>query len=275
MSLGFDIASLSLGVVQIGAKIAHPFARAQTKAGAQQSYDEAVQQFSLMKELRDNILVNQYLSKFEKAELDSTIEILVFSLMDLERALERVKTISYWKIRSYPAELQSFNESRAAFIEGVAGVRREIHTRSSQGRSRTNSNSIAGTMPMESAEARPHPTASRVISTSDGDPNNDSDTRRNILDALEVAAASSIRSAVEAVDPNYRGTAPPVENRLSRGAPVLTSFVVSPIGVKRPTAANSENPWHVPARPGSALSFISHSANIELEVFGEVSADVD
>ncbi|KAH7339280.1 hypothetical protein B0J17DRAFT_716322 [Rhizoctonia solani] len=272
MTLAFEIVSLVLSVVQTTATIGQPIVQAEPKEAAQQAYNEAAHKFSLMRGLRNDILINQYLSEYEKAEVDSNIEMLVFNLMALERALEKVKAISYWKIRS---ELRTFNESRLAFTESVAGLRQEIQTRSSQGRERAISNSRAMPISMESTAGQSQLAASSVTSESDINHNSDSDARRDILDALEVTAASSIRSTVERMNPNYQDTEPPAENAPNRGAPALAGFVGSPIGMSRPTVANIGNPWHVPARPGSALSFISQSANIELEVFGEVSTDID
>ncbi|KAG8711857.1 hypothetical protein FRC11_001648, partial [Ceratobasidium sp. 423] len=181
MTLGFDIASLTLNVVQIGAKIALPFAKVATKDTAQQSYDEAVRQYSRMRKLREDILVNQYLSEDEKSQLDASIERLVFNLMKLEQALGKVKAISYWQIRSYPTELQAFNETKLAFIQRVEDTKTwiSLKTRSSQARERA--------MAMENRVAQLGLEATRVAAMSDSNPNSDSDARRDIIDALEVA----------------------------------------------------------------------------------------
>ncbi|KAG8744549.1 hypothetical protein FRC11_013418, partial [Ceratobasidium sp. 423] len=176
---GFDIASLTLTLGQIGAKVAKPFVKAATKEAAKESYNSAAQDFSRARKLRDDIFVNQYLSEEEKAQIDGAIERLVFNLMALEQVLKKVNNIAAWRILSYSTELQNFNERRREFTEEVEILSQDIYTRSSQARERA--------MEMKTAAAQSQLTATRVVTASDSNLNGDSDTLHDMLDALQAA----------------------------------------------------------------------------------------
>ncbi|KAJ1299256.1 hypothetical protein OPQ81_002186 [Rhizoctonia solani] len=203
-----------------------PFAEAVTKEGAQKSYDEAVKQYSRMRDLRNDILVNQYLSQDEKSELDASIERLVFNLMALERALENVKAIKYWSIK-YRTELKTFNETRSTFTKKVEQISQDIHTRSSQRR---------GGDSKENAMDQPHLEVTSAGLLRCSNPSGDSDTLRDILDTLEEEAASSIRFFMEARNSNRQLTDSPQDKTFDKDAPKTTGFVVSSIGARRPKA---------------------------------------
>jgi hypothetical protein len=74
MPIGLEIVGFAFATVSIGEIMISKAAEYGGKGGAQKVYDGVATQYAQLKALREDILINQFISEEDKAQLDESIK---------------------------------------------------------------------------------------------------------------------------------------------------------------------------------------------------------
>ncbi|KAF8706064.1 hypothetical protein RHS03_05238, partial [Rhizoctonia solani] len=138
MPTGIEITGLALASVSMGGTALSKAVQCGGKGGAQRTYDDVHNQYKQLKDLREDVLVHQYLSEDDKKQIDISIHDISFDLMELHSLLKELKGVAYYQLSKYTVQWFHFNNRVTMALQVIVEVKLEVEARqrSTQGRSK-------------------------------------------------------------------------------------------------------------------------------------------